>query len=208
MRLSVRGPAAVVTTGLALAALLAACGTNEATTGAGAGAGATALAPTVVDADTGDVAFAQMMIPHHEQAVQMADMALAQAESPEVIALAEQIQAAQQPEIDEMTSWLQEWGAEVPTPGAGVDHSGHDMGDMSGSTGMMTDEQMDDLAAASGSGFDQMWLGMMIAHHEGAIEMSRQVLSTTGDPRVEEMAQAIIDGQTAEIATMTQLSGA
>jgi uncharacterized protein (DUF305 family) len=82
------------------------------------------------------------------------------------------------------------------------------MAGMSGGTGMMTEQQMDDLAAASGVDFDQMWLGMMIAHHEGAIVMSRQVLQTTSDPQVEQMAEAIIDGQSAEIASMQQLTGA
>jgi uncharacterized protein (DUF305 family) len=188
------------------ASLIVACGTGTATTGSGAAPGASATAAaTASDADAGDVAFAQMMIPHHQQAVEMADLALDKAESAEVLALAEQIQGAQQPEIDEMTAWLQDWGAPVPTSEAAVDHSGHDMGGMGAGTGMMSAEQMDDLAAASGAEFDQMWLDMMIVHHEGAIAMSRQVLDTTSDPRVERMAQAIIDGQTAEIATMQQL---
>jgi uncharacterized protein (DUF305 family) len=190
------------------ASLFVACGTDTATTGSGAAPGPSAsatAAATASDADAGDVAFAQMMIPHHQQAVEMADLALEQAQSPEVLALAQQIQGAQQPEIDEMTTWLQDWGAPVPTSEAAVDHTGHDMGGMSGGTGMMSAEQMDDLAAASGAEFDQMWLDMMIVHHEGAIAMSRQVLDTTSDPRVERMAQAIIDGQTAEITTMQQL---
>jgi uncharacterized protein (DUF305 family) len=188
------------------ASLIVACGTGTATTGSGAAPGASATAAaTASDADAGDVAFAQMMIPHHQQAVEMADLALDKAESAEVLALAEQIQGAQQPEIDEMTAWLQDWGAPVPTSEAAVDHSGHDMGGMGAGTGMMSAEQMDDLAAASGAEFDQMWLDMMIVHHEGAIAMSRQVLDPTSDPRVERMAQAIIDGQTAEIATMQQL---
>jgi uncharacterized protein (DUF305 family) len=190
------------------ASLIVACGTDTATTGSGAAPGPSAsatAAATASDADAGDVAFAQMMIPHHQQAVEMADLALDKAESAEVLALAEQIQGAQQPEIDEMTAWLQDWGAPVPTSEAAVDHSGHDMGGMGAGTGMMSAEQMDDLAAASGAEFDQMWLDMMIVHHEGAIAMSRQVLDTTSDPRVERMAQAIIDGQTAEIATMQQL---
>jgi uncharacterized protein (DUF305 family) len=201
-------PAALAALVVAGASLFVACGTDTATTGSGAAPGPSAsatAAATASDADAGDVAFAQMMIPHHQQAVEMADLALEQAQSPEVLALAQQIQGAQQPEIDEMTTWLQDWGAPVPTSEAAVDHSGHDMGGMGAGTGMMSAEQMDDLAAASGAEFDQMWLDMMIVHHEGAIAMSRQVLDTTSDPRVERMAQAIIDGQTAEIATMQQL---
>jgi uncharacterized protein (DUF305 family) len=198
--------AAFTAVALAAASLFVACGTETAGTSTAVADGSPAAAATAADA--GDVAFAQMMIPHHQQAVEMADLALDKAESPEVVALAEQIQGAQQPEIDDMTAWLQDWGAPVPSPDAAVDHSGHDMGSMSGGTGMMTEQQMDDLATASGADFDLMWLDMMIVHHEGAIVMSRQVLETTSDPRVEQMAQAIIDGQTAEIATMQQLMDA
>ncbi len=206
MRSATLRSAAFTAVALAATSLLVACGTDRPGTGT-AGAEDSPAAVTTA-ADAGDVAFAQMMIPHHQQAVEMADLALDEAESPDVVALAEQIQGAQQPEIDQMTVWLQAWGAPVPSPDAAVDHSGHDMAGMSGGTGMMTEQQMDDLAAASGVDFDQMWLGMMIAHHEGAIVMSRQVLETTSDPQVEQMAEAIIDGQSAEIVTMQQLTGA
>jgi len=205
MRSPARRTAVLAGTAMAVSSLLVACGAEEATNGTGAGAAASPSAATTTAADPGDVAFAQMMIPHHQQALEMADLALASAESPQVRDLAEQIQAAQQPEINTMSGWLQGWGTPVPSPGVAMDHSGHDMGGMSGGTGMMTQQQMDDLAAASGMQFDQMWLGMMIAHHEGAIEMSRQVLETTSDPQVEQLAQAIIDGQAAEVATMRTL---
>ncbi len=159
-----------------------------------------------------DVAFAQSMIPHHQQAVEMADLALApQADaSPQVKQLAEQIKAAQDPEIQQMTGWLQGWGAPTAMPGAssapgmqGMDHSGHDMGGMSVS-GMMTDEQMQALRAASGQEFDDMWLQMMIEHHQGAIAMAEQVKGAAGDPQVAALADQIIAAQQQEIATMQE----
>ncbi len=164
-------------------------------------------AATVVGSAT-DIAFAQAMIPHHQQAVEMADMALdpkADA-SPAVKRYAEEIKQAQGPEIDQMTTWLQSWGAPTAMPGAsgdmhGMDHSGHDMGGMTMS-GMMTPEDMQTLSTLSGQPFDTMWLEMMIAHHEGAIQMAEQVKSETSDPEVEQLANDIITAQEAEIEQM------
>jgi uncharacterized protein (DUF305 family) len=147
--------------------------------------------------------FAQMMIPHHEQAIEMADLAPARTSSPQVLALAEDIAAAQGPEIDLMAGWLQSWGEEVPTPGSSTDHAGHGMGDGS-MMGMMSAEDMAALAAANGAEFDRMWLAMMIAHHEGAVVMAEQVRDSSLAP-VRDLADAIIAGQTAEIAQMQAL---
>jgi uncharacterized protein (DUF305 family) len=148
------------------------------------------------------------MIPHHQQAVEMADMALdpTHEASPEVKKLAQQIKGAQDPEIQEMTEWLQAWGAPTAMPGAtgdmsGMDHSGHDMGGMTMS-GMMTEEQMQQLAAAKGEAFDTLWLQMMIEHHEGAIQMAEQVKATSSNQQVITLADAIIAAQKKEIATM------
>lgn len=139
----------------------------------------------------GDVQFAQMMIPHHQQAVEMAELALKNdSASKEVTNLATQIKAAQGPEIETMNRWLREWNA----PAAGsMNH---------GSGGMMTDEDMKKLADASGDDFNRMWVTMMIQHHEGAVDMAQGVLQTTANPEVKQMAQAIVDGQKKEIATM------
>lgn len=162
-------------------------------------------AATSVAGSATDIAFAQSMIPHHEQAVEMADLALApeSGASPQVQELARQIKAAQDPEIQQMTGWLTAWGAPTAMPGGTTDHSGHDMGGMTMS-GMMTEEQMSDLMQASGSQFDEMWLEMMIEHHEGAIAMAEQVQSSS-DPQVTAMAEAIITGQQGEISTMQGL---
>lgn len=161
-----------------------------------------------------DVAFAQSMIPHHGQAVEMADLALSadSGASEGVRKLAERIKAAQDPEIQQMTGWLQSWGAPSVMPGAsgggdiqGMDHSGHDMGGMT-VAGMMTAEQMEQLQRASGDEFDDMWLTMMIAHHEGAVAMAEQARSSS-TPEVTTLADAIISAQQREIQEMrTMLS--
>ncbi|WP_235686533.1 DUF305 domain-containing protein [Tomitella gaofuii] len=175
-----------------------------------------------------DVAFLNGMYPHHAQAIEMTDMVQGRTDNPELIALAQQIDAAQGPEMEQMTTLLAQWGQPAPSADGGVDTgsgddmgSGHDMGDMNGGdgaddaadgaqgghemTGMMTDEQMDQLMAASGPEFDRMWLEMMIQHHEGAVEMSQEVLGSGTNPQVQTMAQAIIDGQEAEIGRMQDM---
>jgi uncharacterized protein (DUF305 family) len=213
-------PVVLTLGGVALAALLAACG-GAASSGHGSDAGAQGAAgagmmgspAAAASASTADVSFAQLMIPHHQQAVQMADMAITNASSPEVKKLAEQIKAAQGPEISMMQSWLTGWGVgdhmEGMDPSAPVngDMGGMDMGGMSAS-GMMTQQDMDKLSTATGSDFDRMWLQMMIAHHQGAVTMAQQVLDTTTNPDVQKLAQAVVDGQTQEIDTMQQLLAA
>ena len=151
---------------------------------------------------SGDVMFAQMMIPHHEQAVEMADIALGkQRVSAQVRQLATKIRAGQDPEIQTMRTWLQSWGAPVPTTGMGHDR----MGGMS-RQGMMTQADMDALETADGAAFDKQWATMMTAHHEGAITMARQVLATTQNPEVKTLAAAVVKAQTEVIATMKGLS--
>jgi uncharacterized protein (DUF305 family) len=194
---------ALAGTSLALTVLLAACGSTTANSPeASAPAGTSAaVAQTVGEATDADISFAQLMIPHHQQAVEMADLALARETSPEVKELAEQIQGAQDPEIQMMSGWLEAWGAPMEM---GDDHGSHDMGGMTMS-GMMSDEDMQALADATGADFDTMWLEMMIAHHEGAISMADQVKAESINAEVIALADAVISGQTAEIDTMTQL---
>jgi uncharacterized protein (DUF305 family) len=152
-----------------------------------------------------DIAFAQLMIPHHTQAVEMADLALKYGRSAEVKTLATQIKAAQDPEIAQMTQWLGEWNAPLQMPDSDDSGmAGMDMGGMSAS-GMMSEEEMNALAQARGAAFDRMWLQMMIAHHEGAVAMAEQVLTTTDDEQVKALAENVVAGQTAEIDTMQQL---
>ncbi len=164
----------------------------------------------VANGSDADITFAQLMISHHEQAVQMADMALQQANSSEVTDLATQIKAAQDPEIGQMRGWLQQWGAPEQMDGMdGMDHGdmGHGDTDSGGQSagGMMSDADMGALGNASGADFDRMWLTMMIAHHEGAIKMAEQVKAESTNPDVTALADAIVAGQKKEIDTMQQL---
>lgn len=177
----------------ALVLALSACGSSdESTHGSMPAEGGTSASTSAASGVEADVKFAQMMIPHHEQAVEMADLALSNdTASPEVKALAGQIKAAQDPEIQTMQGWLSQWGASQSS------------GSMAhGSGGMMSDDDMSSLMGASGPEFDQMWLTMMIEHHEGAIEMAQDVLATTADPDVEKLATAVVEGQEKEITTM------
>lgn len=185
---------------LGLAALIgAACSSDD----------STVSAPDVSVEDAphndADVEFAQGMIPHHRQAVEMAQLAADRADSREVLELAERIEAAQAPEIDEMTGWLVAWGEEIPE-GDGMDHGGMDMG--AGGTGMMSAGEMEMLGAASGAEFDRMFLEMMIVHHEGALEMA-ETQATEGEyPVALALAEQIIATQQAEIDEMNGLLSA
>jgi uncharacterized protein (DUF305 family) len=173
--------------------------------GSGSGGSTTTLnIPAGADFNATDVAFAQGMIPHHGQAVKMADMALATSTNPEIKALAAQIKAAQSPEIEQMTTWLTDWDQTVPDPNAmmddNMDHSGGMM-----MSGMMSAADMARLENATGSGFDRMFLEMMVLHHEGAIEMAEQQLTEGKYQPTKELSQAVITGQQAEIKAMNAL---
>ncbi|WP_328992714.1 DUF305 domain-containing protein [Kribbella sp. NBC_01245] len=147
-----------------------------------------------------DVEFATGMIPHHRQAVEMADLTAGKAQATAVKDLAAAIKAAQDPEIKQLSGWLTAWGEPVPTPG---EHGGHDM---SGSMpGMMSAEEMDALGKASGPAFDRMWVQLMIKHHRGAVTMAKTEQSVGQDPASIALAKKIETDQNREIATMQQL---
>ncbi|GAB3422569.1 DUF305 domain-containing protein [Flindersiella endophytica] len=151
------------------------------------------------DHNQADVDFATGMIPHHAQAVEMADLALEKATNAQVKQLATGIKQAQQPEIDQMSGWLEDWGEEVPATG-GEHQGGHTMAD-----GMMSADDMATLENATGKTFDQQWTKLMIEHHQGAITMAKAELSKGGSDDAKQLAQAVIDGQSKEIATMQAL---
>jgi len=187
---------------LALATLTftAACGSDDNPTVESGSSGGGAA-----EHNAADVEFAQGMIPHHEQAVEMAEMALENTESDAVRDLATRIKNAQGPEIETMQSWLEDWDEPLQADGGG--HSGMAMGGDSsgGGEGMMSDEEMEAMGAASGAAFDELFLKGMIAHHKGAVTMAETELEDGQFPDALALAQEIIDAQEAEISEMEAL---
>jgi uncharacterized protein (DUF305 family) len=136
-----------------------------------------------------DQMFAAMMVPHHEQAVEMSDIALKNSTNPEILNLAAEIKAAQQPEIDQMLSWGEEMMGS---------HAGHTM------DGMLTKAEIDELKQATGTKFDRLFLIGMIKHHEGAIEMAKMVLNSN-NPEAAQLGKDITVAQQQEIVQMQKL---
>ncbi|NEY34413.1 DUF305 domain-containing protein [Streptomyces sp. PRKS01-65] len=211
-----RAALAAVAAGAALA--LAACGGDgdggaghggHATASASAGATAPAEGGTATAAHNAqDVAFAQGMIPHHRQALDMARLAAGRAASAEVGELATRIEKAQEPEIATMTGWLKSWGEQVPGPAgssSGTGHSGHS--DHSGMPGMMDGADMEKLEKATGEDFDRMFLTLMIEHHRGAVEMAATQREKGAYEPARALADDIATAQKAEIAQMERLLG-
>ncbi|GAA4064877.1 DUF305 domain-containing protein [Streptomyces shaanxiensis] len=204
--------AALAATATTAALVLAACGGDD----GGHGASGTHKSPSAsadasaADAPAGahndqDVSFAQGMIPHHQQALEMAELAADRASSAQVKDLAARVQKAQDPEIRTMSGWLKAWGEDVPSATPGMDHSGHSGG--SGMAGMMDPADMDKLSKASGKDFDTMFLTMMVEHHEGAVEMAEAEKAKGRYGPATELADAVITAQTAEIEEMNKLLG-
>lgn len=190
-------------TAAAAVALLAGCSGNNDMAGMNHSSGSTAPAATSSSQATGnnadDVTFAQGMVPHHQQAIDMAKLVPSRSQHPKVLDLARKVEAAQDPEIKKMNEWLKAWGA--PTSMPGMEHgSGH--GSMQG---MMSAEDMKMLEQAKGAPFDKMWLEMMIKHHEGAVAMARTELAKGGNADAKKLAQEIIDAQQKEITEMQEL---
>ncbi|PSL51508.1 uncharacterized protein (DUF305 family) [Saccharothrix carnea] len=198
---------AFLTTGL----VLAGCGNSDSGSGGhdmGSMTGTTsptnstsaATAPSGGHNDA-DITFAQDMIPHHQGAIEMAELAQGRTSNAEVLDLASRIEKAQDPEIKTMTGWLNSWGAEVHTTGMpGMDHGS----DMAG----MSDAEVDMLKQAKDADFDRMFLDMMIKHHQGAIDMSKAELQQGENPDARKLAQQIIDSQQSEITEMQGLLAA
>ncbi|MEU0087134.1 DUF305 domain-containing protein [Streptomyces sp. NPDC006274] len=202
-RTTARRAAAVVAAATAAVVLAACGGADDSTAGhnASSSPGASASAPAKQgEHNAADVAFAHGMIPHHRQAVEMADLAETRAQSADVKALAAEIKKAQDPEIRTLSGWLASWGEDVPQEGGGG-HAGHAM------SGMMTDEEMTALGKSSGKAFDTAFLDLMVKHHEGAVEMARTEQTDGAYGPAKDMAGDIISSQTAEITRMQGLLG-
>jgi len=150
-----------------------------------------------------DVRFMQDMIPHHHQALQMAELVDDRTNNPDLVDVAGRIDASQQDEIDFMQQWLGDRNERVPEPD---DHdammTGHHM------AGMATPEQMTGLAAAEGAEFDRLFLELMITHHRGAVTMVEDLHNSAGaayDPVLFEFTNDVSNDQTAEVERMTAL---
>ena len=190
---------------LAVASLLTACGgssdsasNSQPQTVDSAAAGTT---EATGDFNDDDVMFAQMMIPHHEQAIEMADIALDPAigASEAIKDLATRIEAAQDPEIATMKDFLANWGAPLQ-PDDGMDHG-------SMMEGMLSVEELDELAELTGPAFDSRWAEAMIAHHKGAVAMANEVLAGGVNPATKKLAEEIIATQQSEIDELTPIAG-
>ncbi len=202
-----RKSAMAIATGAAAVLLLAGCsggseqseptaqdhsGHGSSHAGSGASPGPAADAGAHNDAD---VAFAQHMIPHHSQAVEMVDILLAKTDvDSRVTALAEQIRAAQAPEIEQMQGWLDEWG-NPPMPA--MDHGSMD--------GMVAPADLDTLRDAPGPEATRLFLEQMIGHHEGAVTMAQSEIDGGSYAPAKDLARAIIDSQQQEIDEMKSI---
>ena len=184
---------AMLTAGLALAGCATGSGESTPTQ-------STVSSNVTEDFNSADVMFAQMMVPHHVQAVEMSDVILTKdGIDPRVITLAQEIKAAQQPEIDALNGMLETWGI----PAAPMDSM--DMGHGGQMDGMMTEEDMAALDATTGTEASRLFLEQMIVHHEGAIEMAQMEVASGINPDAVAMAQTIIDAQNVEIETMREI---
>ena len=162
---------------------------------------ATDIAVTSYSPD--DVRFMQDMIPHHHQAVQLAELVTDRTNRPELIDAAGRINLSQRDEIDFMELWLSDRGESVPNASDHeAMHTDHRM------AGMATPEQLAELAASDGTGFDRIFLQLMITHHEGAVTMVEELLDQPGaayDPVLFEFTNDVTNDQTAEIERMHAL---
>jgi uncharacterized protein (DUF305 family) len=186
--------------------------------GGGSGSGTTSSSPASASAQStsttaaaaeehnaADTTFAQTMIPHHAQAVEMSDVMLAKKDIPaDVTALAQRIKAAQAPEIETMSGWLKSWN-EPSEAAPGHDMSSHSSGMGTGMDGMMSDTDMKKLDAAQGTAAAKLFLTQMTAHHQGAIMMAKTEESSGQNPNALALAKAIVTAQQKEIQEMKDL---
>ncbi len=150
-----------------------------------------------------DVAFATQMIPHHQQALMMVVMTEGRRLDPEFEKLTQDIKAAQTPEIELMAGWLEDWGQDP------ADHSGHGMDGtgMDQMPGMMSNDDLSRLNESGLDSFEDHWLELMIAHHEGAIEMAEDEIAEGESQAAIDLAESIATSQAAEIVTMEAMLG-
>lgn len=190
----------VLTGALAAALTLAGCSSDPGSMSGMDHGSSSTMAPSP-NAEAGsfndqDVTFAQMMTAHHQQAIEMSDMLLSKSGvNEDVAAFAEKIKAAQQPEIETMTGWLESWGESTDSM-SGMDHS---------SGGMMSDDDMAALEQADGPAAGKLFLEQMIQHHQGAIDMAQTEADSGENSDAVALAKKIVTDQTAEITEMQSM---
>ena len=180
--------------------VLAACGNPPEHRGAGS---SSAQVSEAANHNAADIAFARNMVPHHKQAVQMAQIAPTNTTNQQIIALANQITTTQLPEIQAFTAWLMQWQDTQDT------QDSHDAGsqDGRGLPGMVDQATMGRLQSLTGAEFDRLWLTSMIGNHRGAVTMAQDELAHGRNADVMYLARTIIANQQAEIARMQQMLG-
>jgi uncharacterized protein (DUF305 family) len=189
---------------LGLALVLGACGADDSASSSGDKVSTT-------EHNDADVNFATDMIQHHAQALTMVDLTAGRTLDPEVQQLAENIRAAQTPEIEEMTDWLTSWGEDIPETTRDHTNAHGDMGSMDGDDmgeempGIMSQDDLEELEDASDAEFQDMWLEMMVEHHTGAVQMASTEREDGQYASAVDLAGQIIDSQTKEIDTMNEL---
>ena len=190
-----------VATGAAVVAVAAGCGGGNGTDHSTMpGMSDSASADSATGHNSADVMFAQMMIPHHRQAIEMTDLVAGRTSNEQVTSIAKQIAGAQQPEIETMSGWLRSWGEKVPAADAKAD-------EMHMSDGMMSDADLAKLKAARGTTFDALFARLMIAHHNGAISMARDEQRDGKDVAAKRLAGQIVKTQRAEVETLRGITG-
>ncbi|MFZ8757716.1 DUF305 domain-containing protein [Microbacterium sp. HMH0099] len=197
--MTIQRSATAVALSLTAALALAGCAGGGSMSGMdhGSGSAPSASASAGAEASEADVMFVSMMIPHHEQAIEMSDTLLAKdGIDQRVTALAEQITDAQESEIAQMQEWLSEWGASTSDDMGGMDHGG-----------MMSESDMTALEDAEGEDAARLFLEQMVEHHEGAVDMAEDEVDDGRNSDAVDLARTIVDTQTAEIDQMNELLG-
>jgi uncharacterized protein (DUF305 family) len=183
-------------------------GDGGATGRGGVSASTTAeAAPTTPDKgapNSADIAFANDIIVHHGQSLQMASLAATMASNKQIKELAAQLTKEQNSQVKQMRKWLNEWDQPLPSSVAAAPASGQVN---SGLPGMMDAEDMQTLATAPGPAFDRRFLEMMIEHHDGAVQLAEEVIAEGGYLPVRELAESIRDTQMVEIEEMRVMLG-
>ena len=146
------------------------------------------------DLSSDEIMFLQMMIPHHQQAIDISELALTKSADAELLALAKSIREEQAAEIVKMKAWLDAAGADLE-----MEHSmNHSMG------GMLSDSDLAALKSATGKGFDLLWLKGMTGHHDGAIDMAAMI-ENSKNPEIKSFAQAIVSSQSEQNKAMAAM---